>query len=209
MKIKEGKKNAYNAFVEKCKQEKGTTFGLKFTEQWIAAMEMEVEQGKKLESVAKKALHSTMNSYPGFGCDLAIFSELLIEIWEYGNEFKKWLETNGLKEKLKQTEITVDMVVSHHASKRMHERCGLSKKAGKRMAMKAYVDGYSIEKTKGVLRSYFAKIITNTEDSGRVLAKGYGDHIFVFKHEPGYDVLVTVMKIPKQYLLNRKRECLT
>lgn len=208
MRIKENKKNAYDAFVAKCKQEKGMTFGLKFTEQWIAAMEMELEQGKRLEDIARIALHNTVISYPGFGCDIKAFSELLTEIWEHGDDFKAWLEHGGLEEKPQRAETTVDMVVSHHASKRMHERCGFTKKAGKRMALKAYQDGYSIEETKGVLRSYFAKTITNTGEEGKVLAKGYGDHIFVFKHEPGYDILVTVMKIPKQYLLNRERECM-
>ncbi len=71
--------------------------------------------------------------------------------------------------------------ISNHARKRMRERCGFNKKAGERMARKAFHEGITHAHTKGNLNKWVTSLFFKAKKAA-----------YIFCGE----VLVTVIVIP-------------
>jgi hypothetical protein len=87
--------------------------------------------------------------------------------------------------------VDIDVAVTRHAEKRIHERLGLPKKAAQAEAERARVNGLHISATSGALRRYLDKLhhVYQKGADYRVMPSG----IYVFISE----VLVTVLPVPQ------------
>lgn len=206
MKLKENRKEAWEEILEKESKTSESRKELRFVMQWVALMEMEVSNGISIERCAKKTLVDTSNQFIGGGCSVAKWANLLRDNWLYGEDLYHWSQKDlsitifSPKESCEKDGI----IVSKHAAKRIHERCGIGKKAGKKLAERAFRDGLRIEDTTGIIRSYMAHVFYNTEESPEICL--LDNYIFVFKkQEEGY-VLVTVMLLPQKYTKYQDKE---
>lgn len=82
------------------------------------------------------------------------------------------------------------MDISRHAAERLKERCGLSKKACKRMARKAFDEGIRHSQTKGRLNKWVTGLYFKNQKANNI--RLYGDKAYIFCDE----TLVTVIQIP-------------
>lgn len=80
--------------------------------------------------------------------------------------------------------------ISNHARKRRRERCGFNKKAGERMARKAFHEGITHAHTKGNLNKWVTSLFFKAKKADNI--RLYGDYAYIFCGE----VLVTVIVIP-------------
>lgn len=83
---------------------------------------------------------------------------------------------------------------SKHASKRIKERCGVSKKKADRISRMAYTRGTDRLETKGALRRW---LDDKYSEGFRIVV--WGDKAYLFS---GEKVLVTVLQVPSE--LTRK-----
>lgn len=106
---------------------------------------------------------------------------------------------NQLEEKLgeqlvEQPEDKIE--VSRHAYERLHERCGLSRKAATRMAEKAFYIGMKHSDTKGQINRWITSLYFNNKNANNI--RLYGNFAYIFCNK----ILVTVLEIPNN-LKNR------
>lgn len=86
--------------------------------------------------------------------------------------------------------------VSRHAYERLHERCGLSRKAAIRMAEKAFYTGMKHSDTKGQINRWITSLYFNNKNANNI--RLYGNFVYIFCNK----ILVTVLEIPNN-LKNR------
>lgn len=86
--------------------------------------------------------------------------------------------------------------VSRHAYDRLHERCGLSRKAATRMAEKAFYIGMKHSDTKGQINRWITSLYFNNKNANNI--RLYGNFAYIFCDK----ILVTVLEIPNN-LKNR------
>ena len=177
---------------------------LKFTFEWIGRMELEIENGNSVATIAKNTLvETTGESDKQYNLDKLV--QAMKNIWKYGEELYNW-KTKKTTVKKKENKAP-QIYLSKHARKRMHERCGFNRKAQDKMAVVAYQKGLKTEDTKGVTRSYLSKVLHNTEED-EAMVRLYGDKVYVYKMANNGIVLITVMQIPRLYIKCIKEECL-
>lgn len=87
-----------------------------------------------------------------------------------------------------------DVKISKHAQKRAKERMGLSKKAIRRDAKRAYKHGLAPHCFKGSFRWYLDRKANQNKYEG-VIIKVYGKFIYYFSN----GTLITVIPIPKDF----------
>lgn len=104
-------------------------------------------------------------------------------------------EEKSLEEQLgEQTEDKIE--VSRHAYERLHERCGLSRKAAIRMAEKAFYTGMKHSDTRGQINRWITSLYFNNKNANNI--RLYGNFAYIFCNK----ILVTVLEIPNN-LKNR------
>lgn len=104
-------------------------------------------------------------------------------------------EEKSLEEQLgEQTEDKIE--VSRHAYERLHERCGLSRKAATRMAEKAFYTGMKHSDTRGQINRWITSLYFNNKNANNI--RLYGNFAYIFCNK----ILVTVLEIPNN-LKNR------
>ena len=86
--------------------------------------------------------------------------------------------------------------VSRHAYERLHERCGLSRKAATRMAEKAFYTGMKHSDTRGQINRWLTSLYFNNKNANNI--RLYGNFAYIFCNK----ILVTVLEIPNN-LKNR------
>lgn len=86
--------------------------------------------------------------------------------------------------------------VSRHAYERLHERCGLSRKAATRMAEKAFYTGMKHSDTRGQINRWITSLYFNNKNANNI--RLYGNFAYIFCNK----ILVTVLEIPNN-LKNR------
>lgn len=105
------------------------------------------------------------------------------------------LEEKSLVEQLvEQPEDKIE--VSRHAYERLHERCGLSRKAATRMAEKAFYTGMKHSDTRGQINRWITSLYFNNKNANNI--RLYGNFAYIFCNK----ILVTVLEIPNN-LKNR------
>ncbi len=82
------------------------------------------------------------------------------------------------------------MNISRHAAERLRERCGLNKRACKRMAQKAFDEGIRHGQAKGRLNKWVTGLYFKNQNANNI--RLYGDKACIFCGE----TLVTVIQIP-------------
>lgn len=104
-------------------------------------------------------------------------------------------EEKSLEEQLgEQPEDKIE--VSRHAYERLHERCGLSRKAATRMAEKAFYTGMKHSDTRGQINRWITSLYFNNKNANNI--RLYGNFAYIFCNK----ILVTVLEIPNN-LKNR------
>lgn len=83
--------------------------------------------------------------------------------------------------------------MTKHAIERGKERMGLNRKALKRMAKKALVEGKPHSSTRGRLRKYITKLFFQEGKANNT--KIYGEFIYLFHN----DLLITVYNLPNNF----------
>lgn len=113
---------------------------------------------------------------------------------QLGNQLEEQL-VGQLENQLRdQTEDKIE--VSRHAYERLHERCGLSRKAATRMAEKAFYIGMKHSDTKGQINRWITSLYFNNKNANNI--RLYGNFAYIFCNK----ILVTVLEIPNN-LKNR------
>lgn len=118
--------------------------------------------------------------------------EQLIE--QLGNQLEEQLVEQLENQLGDQTEDKIE--VSRHAYERLHERCGLSRKAATRMAEKAFYIGMKHSDTKGQINRWITSLYFNNKNANNI--RLYGNFAYIFCNK----ILVTVLEIPNN-LKNR------
>ena len=84
------------------------------------------------------------------------------------------------------------VVVTDHASRRLKERSGLSKKAGCRMALKAYEEGIMLYELNGYKKQWAKLKLRNSNYDEDIIYKVYGKMLYIFDD----NTLITVEHLP-------------
>ena len=113
---------------------------------------------------------------------------------QLGNQLEEQLVEQLENQLGDQTEDKIE--VSRHAYERLHERCGLSRKAATRMAEKAFYIGMKHSDTKGQINRWITSLYFNNKSANNFRLYGIFAYIFCNK------ILVTVLEIPNN-LKNR------
>lgn len=212
MKLKEGKKERWAQIESEHQVTPQSRRELRFAVQWVTCMEQERESGVPIHMCAKKTLANESHRYVSAGCNLEEWINLLKEVWLYGDELADWYTRGGVQQNVYYSDVLEErngnefgIYVTDHASRRLHERLGLGKKAGRKTAKKALQQGFTIEQTEGLIRSYMAKFFYNTGDSAEI--RLFHKAIFVFKQKDNGMVLITVLPVPKNCQKYQEREC--
>lgn len=108
----------------------------------------------------------------------------------------KYIPEDGTSEEqlVEQPEDKIE--VSRHAYERLHERCGLSRKAATRMAEKAFYTGMKHSDTRGQINRWITSLYFNNKNANNI--RLYGNFAYIFCNK----ILVTVLEIPNN-LKNR------
>lgn len=109
---------------------------------------------------------------------------------QLGNQLEEQLE----EQLVEQPEDKIE--VSRHAYERLHERCGLSRKAATRMAEKAFYTGMKHSDTRGQINRWITSLYFNNKNANNI--RLYGNFAYIFCNK----ILVTVLEIPNN-LKNR------
>lgn len=107
---------------------------------------------------------------------------------------EKSLEEQLEEQLVEQPEDKIE--VSRHAYERLHERCGLSRKAATRMAEKAFYTGMKHSDTRGQINRWITSLYFNNKNANNI--RLYGNFAYIFCNK----ILVTVLEIPNN-LKNR------
>ena len=121
-----------------------------------------------------------------------ISEEQLME--QLGNQLEEKLGEQLVEQLGDQPEDKIE--VSRHAYERLHERCGLSRKAATRMAEKAFYIGMKHSDTKGQINRWITSLYFNNKNANNI--RLYGNFAYIFCNK----ILVTVLEIPNN-LKNR------
>lgn len=113
---------------------------------------------------------------------------------QLGNQLEEKLGEQLENQLGDQTEDKIE--VSRHAYERLHERCGLSRKAATRMAEKAFYIGMKHSDTKGQINRWITSLYFNNKNANNI--RLYGNFAYIFCNK----ILVTVLEIPNN-LKNR------
>lgn len=201
MKLKEGRREAWEEILENESKTPESRKELRFAMQWIALMEMEAARGIPVEVCAKKTLVNTSNQFIGGGCSITKWVELLKDNWIFGEDLFNWSQSDPsitiFYAEAQASHADNGIIVSRHAAKRIHGRCGIGKKAGRKLAERAFDEGLKIEETSGLIRSYLAHVFYNTEESPEI--RLLDNYIFIFQKQDDIYTLVTVMLLPQKY----------
>jgi len=95
MKIKEGKEQNWKEWQE-CNTDMYGGQCISFAKKWAAAMEIEMELGKKLEDVADKTcsdIDKQLGQWGLTGFMYGMVVAVLADVWEHGERLKKWHNT--------------------------------------------------------------------------------------------------------------------
>lgn len=108
----------------------------------------------------------------------------------------KYIPEDGTSEEqlVEQSEDKIE--VSRHDYERLHERCGLSRKAATRMAEKAFYTGMKHSDTRGQINRWITSLYFNNKNANNI--RLYGNFAYIFCNK----ILVTVLEIPNN-LKNR------
>ena len=88
----------------------------------------------------------------------------------------------------------VEIILTKHAEKRMHERAGLNRKAAKRLATRAVECGITVEQTKGCLHRFLAQKERSTTD--KMFVRIYGEMAYIFRDLNERKLLITAYQVP-------------
>lgn len=113
---------------------------------------------------------------------------------QLGNQLEEQLVEQLENQLGNQTEDKIE--VSRHAYERLHERCGISRKAATRMAEKAFYIGMKHSDTKGQINRWITSLYFNNKNANNI--RLYGNFAYIFCNK----ILVTVLEIPNN-LKNR------
>lgn len=113
---------------------------------------------------------------------------------QLGNQLEEKLVEQLVEQLGDQPEDKIE--VSRHAYERLHERCGLSRKAATRMAEKAFYIGMKHSDTKGQINRWITSLYFNNKNANNI--RLYGNFAYIFCNK----ILVTVLEIPNN-LKNR------
>lgn len=113
---------------------------------------------------------------------------------QLGNQLEEKLGEQLVEQLVEQPEDKIE--VSRHAYERLHERCGLSRKAATRMAEKAFYIGMKHSDTKGQINRWITSLYFNNKNANNI--RLYGNFAYIFCNK----ILVTVLEIPNN-LKNR------
>ena len=113
---------------------------------------------------------------------------------QLGNQLEEQLVEQLKNQLVDQTEDKIE--VSRHAYERLHERCGLSRKAATRMAEKAFYIEMKHSDTKGQINRWITSLYFNNKNANNI--RLYGNFAYIFCNK----ILVTVLEIPNN-LKNR------
>ena len=87
----------------------------------------------------------------------------------------------------------MDIVITEHAYDRMKERLGWNRKAGQRMANKAYTEGKTHGETRVSLHRYLDSVYLSYGNANQM--RIYGEALFIFSGSR----LITVYALPTKY----------
>lgn len=93
---------------------------------------------------------------------------------------------------MKQSTITLQLVITKHAYQRGKERIGLDVKAFELIVMKAYLTGKRHSEAKGEFKKYINSLYVTYKNANNI--RIYGQHIYLFADA----TLVTVYHIPSE-----------
>lgn len=113
---------------------------------------------------------------------------------QLGNQLEEKLGEQLVEQLGDQPEDKIE--VSRHAYERLHERCGLSRKAATQMAEKAFYIGMKHSDTKGQINRWITSLYFNNKNANNI--RLYGNFAYIFCNK----ILVTVLEIPNN-LKNR------
>ena len=88
--------------------------------------------------------------------------------------------------------------ISKHAEERLKGRCGLNKKACKRIVQKAFDEGIKHSQTKGRLNKWITSLYFKNQRADNI--RIYGDKAYIFCSV----VLVTVIQVPVSLMKDLK-----
>ena len=95
---------------------------------------------------------------------------------QLGNQLEEQLVEQLENQLGDQTEDKIE--VSRHAYERLHERCGLSRKAATRMAEKAFYIGMKHSDTKGQINRWITSLYFNNKNANNI--RLYGNFAYIF-----------------------------
>ena len=107
-----------------------------------------------------------------------------------------YIPEDGTSEEQLGEQLEDKIEVSRHAYERLHERCGLSRKAATRMAEKAFYTGMKHSDTRGQINRWITSLYFNNKNANNI--RLYGNFAYIFCNK----ILVTVLEIPNN-LKNR------
>lgn len=107
-----------------------------------------------------------------------------------------YIPEEGTSEEQLGEQLEDKIEVSRHAYERLHERCGLSRKAATRMAKKAFYTGMKHSDTRGQINRWITSLYFNNKNANNI--RLYGNFAYIFCNK----ILVTVLEIPNN-LKNR------
>jgi len=89
MRIKTSEVEAYQKFKEVNSKDAYSKGIITYIEKWSELMEKEIENGKKLEDIAKTtSCEADTDGITGYMYGVAV--RILSGVWEYGEELRKW-----------------------------------------------------------------------------------------------------------------------
>lgn len=83
--------------------------------------------------------------------------------------------------------------ITEHGEERVRERCGIPKKAVRRLADKAFQFGLSHSETTGKLNKYITALYFKNTNADNI--KIYGDKVYIFSG----NTLITILNLPGSY----------
>lgn len=89
------------------------------------------------------------------------------------------------------------MKVTHHARKRLKERCGVDEKSSKKWAKKVFDEGITYEQTGGKLKEWLRKCYSSNEKESKVI-RVYDDTAYIYDCGKN-PVLVTAISVPDKF----------
>ena len=99
-------------------------------------------------------------------------------------------------------QIDEELIVTHHAKKRLKQRMGINKKNYDKISKRALDEGLKHSETSGLLNKYLNKIFLSHDRKAGNL-RVYHQKIFVFTSE---NILVTILQLPPHFYKIEKKD---